>query len=297
MKILITGANGQLGYHLKQTFHEHQLYLGDTDNYDITDRDLVLRETEMFQPDVIIHGAAYTNVDGAETNRDLCRVINVDGSKNVAEAAKTVGAKIVAISTDYVFAGDKGTPYLETDQPHPLSYYGQTKYEGEQAVVATTPQHFICRTAWLYGGPKPTAKTDLANLGIKNFVYTMLRVGQTVETMAVVGDQIGAPTYAHDLAKTVKELIETDHYGIYHITNSGQTTWAEFAQAIFNTVGYPTTVSPITSAEWETQHPTATKRPGYSVLGHQALIEAGLTEPRNWQAALDDFLSDWKTHA
>lgn len=293
MKILITGANGQLGYHLKQTFADHQLYLGDTSNYDITQRDLVLRETEEFKPDVIIHGAAYTNVDGAETNRELCRQINVDGSRNVAEAAAAVGATIVAISTDYVFAGDKGSPYLETDQPQPVSFYGQTKLEGEQAVQAATDQFFICRTSWLYGGPKPTSDLDLAATGIKNFVYTMLRVGKEKDEVAVVGDQLGAPTYAHDLAEFLKALIVTDRYGIYHATNSSVTNWAEFAAKIFELARYKTAVKPITSAEWEAINPASTKRPAYSVLGHEAIKQAGLPDLRPWDAALADFMSDW----
>lgn len=295
MKILITGANGQLGYHLQQAFSEHQLYLGDTHNYDITDPEIVMRETTAFQPDVIIHGAAYTNVDGAETNRELCRAINVDGSKNVAEAAKAIGAKIVAISTDYVFAGDKGTPYLETDQPNPISFYGQTKYEGEQAVMAATPQHFICRTAWLYGGPKPTSQIDFTTVGIKNFVYTMLRVGQGKQSMQVVGDQVGGPTYAHDLSQSIKSLVETKKYGIYHLTNSDVTSWAEFAQAIFDLAGYPTQVTPITSEQWEAINPSTTKRPHYSVLGHEALLAAGQPDLRHWKDALADFLAEF-TH-
>ncbi len=292
MKVLITGANGQLGYHLKQTFAEHELFLGDTENYNITNRDLVMRETELFNPDLIIHAAAYTNVDKAETDRELCQLINVDGSRHVAEAAKQAGAKIVAISTDYVFAGDKGSPYLETDQPNPLSFYGQTKYEGEEAVRQTAEQHFICRTSWLYGGPKPLAISNFNDMPFKNFVYTMLRVGRDKNEVQVVADQFGSPTYANDLAEKIKELIKTEVYGTYHTTNSGQTNWAEFTETIFKLSRYNTTVKHITSEEWEAISPSATKRPRYSVLGHDNLLKAGLADVRPWRAAITDFLCE-----
>jgi dTDP-4-dehydrorhamnose reductase len=295
MKILITGANGQLGYHLKQSFAAHELYLGDTENYDITNAETVDRETEQFQPDLIIHGAAYTYVDGAEANQELCRQINVEGSRNVAKAAKSVGAKMVAISTDYVFAGDSQTPYKETDTPNPLSFYGQTKYEGELAVSETLDQYFICRTSWLYGGPKPSPTNNI-DAPYKNFVYTMLRAGRNNDQLAVVSDQVGAPTYAHDLAQTLVQLVATDKYGIYHITNSGTTNWADFAERIFELATYKTIVKHISSQEWATQNPNATKRPGYSVLAHDALKVADLEDVRSWDQAAADFLSEYKGH-
>ncbi len=295
MKILITGANGQLGYHLKAAFADHELYLGDTANYDITDRELVLRETEKFNPDLIIHGAAYTNVDGAEKNRELCRLINVEGSRNVAEAAKLNGAAVVAISTDYVFAGDKGTPYTESDEPQPLSFYGQTKYEGEQAVRSMTDRHYICRTSWLYGGPKPGPDFDFADpVNPKNFVLTMLRVGRDRDQVEVVSDQKGGPTYAHDLAEKIKELVATEKYGTYHLTNSGVTNWAEFTEEIFKQARYSTSVKHLTSSQWAEKNPTTTERPKYSVLGHDNLIKAGLGDMRSWQEAIADFLSNYR---
>ncbi len=295
MRVLITGANGQLGYHLQQAFSEHELYLGDVDNFDITNRDLTLRETEIFKPDLIIHGAAYTNVDGAETNKELAYAINVNGSKHVAEAATLVGAKIIAISTDYVFAGNKGTPYLETDEPNPQSYYGKTKYEGEQAVVEIAPKHFICRTAWLYGGPKPRTTTDLTSYPFKNFAVTMLRLGKERESLEVVADQLGGPTYAKDLAEHVKRIAETDVYGIYHVTNAGVTNWADFTREIFRLAGYKTTVNDVTSAHYAAKYPQAAKRPAYSVLGHEALIATDLPDLRPWQDALADFLADYQS--
>ncbi len=294
MKVLITGANGQLGWHLKQVFADCELYLGDTDNYDITNRELILAETEKFRPALIIHAAAYTNVDGAETNQALCRAINVDGSRHVAEAAAAVDAVLVAISTDYVFAGDKGEPYQESDSVKPLSFYGQTKAEGEQAVMATTAKHFITRTAWLYGGPKPTPETDWTTAILpKNFINTMLRVGLNRPSIEVVDDQIGAPTYAADLSQAIRDLAATKRYGIYHLTNSGTTNWAAVAEFIFETVQHPTTVTHIKSADWQANNPSATKRPAYSVLGHAALTAAGLPGLRAWQAALADYLSEF----
>lgn len=295
MKILITGAAGQLGYELQAVFAEHQLFLGDTDNFDITNAETVMAKTKEFNPDLIIHAAAYTNVDGAEANQTLCKAINVEGSANVAAAAEAVGAKLVAISTDYVFDGQQSKPYGETDKPNPASFYGQTKLEGEQAVTAGCTRAFICRTAWLYGGPKPSQSTDFNQLPYKNFVYTMLKVGRDREQLEVVGDQVGAPTYAKDLALAIKQLVKTDRYGIYHLTNSGQTNWADFAETIFQLAGYQTKVKSISSQQWQTNNPAATKRPAYSVLGHHALLEAGLTPPRSWQEAIADFLSEIST--
>lgn len=294
MKILITGANGQLGYELQNAFSEHELYLGDTHNYDITDLDLIIKETKGFQPELIIHGAAWTNVDGAEANKDLCKAINVDGSRNVATAAKSVDVPIVAISTDYVFPGDAAEPYKESDQPNPLSFYGQTKLDGEKAVQEVTDKFYICRTAWLYGGPKPTPETDFSIAQLpKNFVNTMLRVGKGKPEMGVVGDQLGGPTYAKDLSLKIKELIGTENYGIYHITNTGVTSWAGFSREIFSKANYSTVVKDLTSEEWESINPTSTKRPKYSVLGHENLAKAGLSETRSWQAALADYLSHY----
>lgn len=304
MKILITGAKGQLGYHLKEAFAADELYLGDADNYDVTNRELVLKETERFDPDIIIHAAAYTNVDKAEQEKELCATVNVTGTRHVAEAAKTVDAKLVALSTDYVFAGDKGSPYLESDKPNPLSYYGQTKYEAEQIVAQTSLKHFVVRSAWLYGGPRPTRQRrperSVASLPaqvegrpFKNFVYTMLRTGKQQSQVAVVADQLGSPTYANDLAQTIKRLVGTLQYGVYHVTNTGFVSWADFAKEIFRHAGYETTVLPITTPEWEKRNPGSSKRPAYSVLGHEHLLEVGLGELRSWQEALADFLAEF----
>lgn len=294
MKILITGARGQLGYHLQKVFADHELYLGDSQNLDITQEGVVNREVENFRPDVIIHAAAYTNVDQAETDRDRCWQVNVTGTRHIAQAARAVDAKLVAISTDYVFPGDKGTPYLENDTPGPLSYYGQTKLEAEKLVAQLAPKHFICRTSWLYGGPKPTSTTDYTAQGMpKNFVYTMLRVGKNREQVEVVNDQMGSPTYAQDVAYYTKRLIETMQYGVYHLTNSGETTWADFASEIFRLAGYTTKVNGISSADWAAKNPQATQRPAYSVLTHQHLVDIGLPDLRSWQEALADFLADY----
>ena len=294
MKVLITGANGQLGYHLKEVFADHELYLGDVDNFDITNRDLTLRETEAFKPDLIVHGAAFTNVDAAETSKELAFSINVTGSKHIAEAARLVDAKLVAISTDYVFAGDKGLPYLETDKPNPKSHYGQTKYEGELAVREVTPKHFICRTAWLYGGPQPDSGIDFSTYPFKNFVLTMLRLGRERDTIEVVADQVGGPTYAKDLAEYVRRIAETEQYGIYHVTNSGVTNWADFTREIFRLAGYRTSVTDLTSTQYAAKFPQAAKRPSYSVLGHTALQAANLPKPRAWQQALADFMASYQ---
>ncbi len=294
MKVLITGANGQLGYHLKQVFADQELFLGDTTNFDITNADLVMQVVEQFKPDVIVHAAAYVNVDKAEVDKELCFKVNVDGSKNVAKAAQRVRAKMLAISTDYVFSGDAKAPYAESAEPSPLSYYGQTKYEGEKMVMANCSNYFICRTSWLYGGRKPTPEMDFAQPGLpKNFVLTMLRVGKDKEVMEIVGDQLGGPTYAQDVAETVSKLAKTEAYGVYHLTNTGVTSWATFATEIFSLVGYKTAVKPITSDVWLRMNPQATKRPAYSVLGHKKIIELGIGDLRPWQEALKDYLSEY----
>lgn len=293
MKILITGADGQLGYHLKRVFADHELFLGDVANFDITNREVVMRETAGFDPDVIIHAAAYTNVDKAEVDKDLCSRVNIDGTRHVAEAAIAVDAKLIAISTDYVFSGNKGQPYLESDPPAPLSFYGHTKYEAEKAIVTATPKHFICRTSWLYGGPKPIKGMDFAQAGLpKNFVLTMLRIGSTQPTVEVVNDQVGGPTYAQDLAEYLLPIANSEEYGIYHLTNAGVTSWADFAQAIFSDAHYPTSVSPISSEQWAAKYPQSTDRPKYSVLGHQRLFDLGWPDLRPWQNALADYLSE-----
>lgn len=293
MKILITGADGQLGHHLKQVFADHELYLGDVHNFDITNRDIVVRETNNFRPDVIIHAAAYTNVDKAEVDKDLCWQINVAGTRHVAEAAKMVDAKLLAISTDYVFAGDSTTPYTENDSPGPLSYYGHTKYEAEKLVATMAPKHFICRTSWLYGGPKPTKTTDFTQPGLaKNFVNTMLKIGKDTAEVEVVGDQVGGPTYAQDVAEHLKLLMGTLQYGVYHLTNSGVTNWAVFAEETFKIAGYETNVKPITSTEYAEKYPQATQRPKYSVLAHDHIVAVGLPDLRPWQEALAEYLSE-----
>lgn len=293
MKILVTGANGQLGYHIQQVFADHKLYLGTSSNFDITDRSTVMSQTTKFQPEVIIHCAAYTDVDRAEADRDQARTVNVDGSRYVAEAVKAIGATLVAISTDYVFAGDKSSPYAETDPTGPKSYYGQTKLAGEQTIQQILSNYYICRTGWLYGGAKPTPNPNFSQTLHKNFVSSMLEAGRHGATVEVVDDQIGAPTYAADLAETIKTLLSSGKYGVYHVSNHGQTNWAEFAGYIFTKSRYSTTVKHIKTADWVKSHPDSARRPAYSILGHQALKQAGIPELRSWQKAIDDFLSNY----
>lgn len=304
MRVLITGAAGQLGYHLKQALAAHELILADTDNYDITQSDLIQKQTALWQPEAIIHAAAYTNVDRAEDQRQLAYEVNVTGSLNVAKAAKAVKARLFFISTDYVFNGQASSPY-RIDQPtEPISYYGQTKAEAEAALTALDSRTVICRTSWLYGGPKPQADYAFLENGVKNFVYTILKLAKQAETGAslpVVSDQVGSPTYAADLALALAKLVERKDWPselprICHLTGEGTTNWAEFAEAILELTGLDQerqlTIEPISSDEYAKRFPLATRRPAYSVLDQSDWQRLGI-ELRPWRIALADFLSDW----
>lgn len=284
MKILITGANGQLGYELQQVFANHQLILTDIDSLDITNRETVKLSVSNNRPQVIIHAAAYTAVDGLQNNRDIAFVVNRDGSRNIAQAAKLAGARLVAISTDYVFDGTKTRPYKETDKPRPPNVYGQSKLAGEEAIIKAYPQAIIVRTAWLYGGTG----------GHKNFVRTILRKAKVGEPLKVVDDQVGSPTYARHLAQAIKQIIDQNlPAGIYHAVNSGQASWFEFAKEIVKLAKIKTDLpaqaglQPIKTSQLN----LPAKRPVYSVLSTKKLASYGITLP-SWQKALKEFLSN-----
>lgn len=222
MKVLVTGANGQLGYDVVRRLKENGIeHIGAGRNeFDITDETSTKQFIENYKPDVVIHCAAYTAVDKAESERELCYRINVLGTRYVAEACKTIDAKMVYISTDYVFDGEKGEPYEVTDQPNPINYYGQTKYEGELEVQRILTKYFIVRTSWVFG------------IHGNNFVKTILRLAEEEKVIRVVDDQVGSPTYAYDLAGYLIKLIGSRDYGIHHATNQGSCNWYEFALEI-----------------------------------------------------------------
>jgi len=277
MKILVTGANGQLGQELvtQLTDSEHQLYAFTKAELDIADTEQVASICEEIRPNVIINAAAYTNVDGAESNSELAFQVNAVGQRNLAVAAENIAAKICYVSTDYVFNGQATSPYNEYSNVEPLGVYGQSKYAGEFLTSSLSSRYFIVRTAWVYG-----------EYGA-NFVKTMLKLAAERDELGVVHDQIGSPTYTVDLAQFIIELILTEKYGIYHCTNSGTCSWYEFAQEIFKLSNKEITVKPLTSE----QFPRPAKRPSYSVLGDLALRINGFTPRRHWKDALSEYLN------
>jgi len=219
MKVLVTGVKGQLGYDVVNELEKRGLeaFGVDIQEMDITDADSVDQVIGEASPDAVIHCAAYTAVDAAEDNEELCRKVNADGTQNIANMCKKLDIPMIYISTDYVFDGQGERPWLPDDERAPLNVYGQTKYEGELAVQNTLEKYFIVRIAWVFG------------VNGKNFIKTMLNLGRTRDRLTVVNDQFGSPTYTYDLAKLLVDMIQTDKYGIYHATNEGICTWYEFA--------------------------------------------------------------------
>ena len=273
MKYLITGASGMLGRDLQAALAGHTVTALGRENLDVTDLDAVTAAVE--GQDVVINAAAYTKVDDAETNEDAAYAVNAVGAKNLAMAAHVAGVRLVQVSTDYVFNGSATTPYAENTPLDPISAYGRTKAAGEEFVLAkNAPATYIVRTAWLYGQHGP------------NFAKTMLRLAATNDTVTVVNDQLGQPTWTSDLAAQIVYLLDADApAGIYHGTNSGETTWFHFARAIYEEAGLdPERVLPTDSSAFVRPAP----RPAYSVLGHDAWIAAGLEPMRPWREALAD---------
>lgn len=276
MKVLVTGANGQLGYDvIKRLDSEIIEYLGtDRESLDITNEEQVKRVISDYNPDVVIHCAAYTAVDKAEDEKDLCYSVNVLGTKYVAEACKETNAKMVYISTDYVFDGEGDQLFEVTDKPNPINYYGQTKYEGEVEVQKILEKHFIVRISWVFGSNG------------NNFVKTMLRLGKERDEISVVADQIGSPTYTYDLAKLLVEMIQTNKFGIYHVTNEGYCSWYEFACEIFKQAGMNVKVNPINTEDY----PTRAKRPKNSRLCKDKTWSEFTYKLKDWNVALRGFL-------
>ncbi len=294
MRLLITGAQGQLGQELQACLAAGEAEIGpidpsyadakidavDFEELDISDASAVERWFATHGPyDLIINCAAITNVDGCETNEALAYAVNADGPKHLAQAAQASGAKLIHVSTDYVFAGTEPTSRTEEDAPCPISAYGRTKWAGEVLARAACDRLFIVRTAWLYGP------------GTKNFVHTMRRLGATHEEITVVDDQIGNPTSANDLAYEILQLAQTDGYGTYHCTNEGSCSWAEFAQAIMDGSGLSCKVIPITSKRYHELHPESADRPAYSSLENKHLTRTIGNKMRPWTEALSSYLA------
>lgn len=276
MKILITGANGMLAKEVKEKFEkENELILTDVNDLDITNEQKVMELVKECKPDYIINCAAFTAVDKAEECYELADKINGDGPTNLAKAAKENNAKLVHISTDYVFGGDLSLDkdYKEDDKKAPVTVYGKTKLHGEEQVKANTDKYYIFRTAWLYGDGN-------------NFVRTMLKLGNEKDEISVVADQHGSPTYAEDLANIIAEAIEKKiPYGLYHSTNQGFTTWYDFTKKIFELADIKCNVKPVTSEEFI----RPAKRPKNSKLNKQKLLDQGVTVPE-WEDGLKRYL-------
>lgn len=256
---------------------------GDIAPLDITDFFGLRRVFGEFRPDVVLHGAAYTNVDGCERDPDTAHRVNALGSWAVAAAAEETGAALVAISTDFVFDGTKGGRYTEFDAPNPISHYGASKRAGEVLALQNCRRTYIVRTSWLYG------------VHGKNFPYAMMNLAKSKPELPVVADQIGTPTYTVDLIETIAGIIETPLYGVYHVSNGGECSWADFARAVLQKTGFShVPVRGITSDEYAALFGSPTKRPAYSVMRHYALELQGKDTLRPWDAALDDFLASAK---
>lgn len=309
MRILVTGARGQLGYDVVRCLEKRKagcregrqaecqaegkagcqagrkaeyqpggqiecLGIGH-EECDITDGEKVLELIGGYRPDAVIHCASYTNVNKAESEPELCRLVNVTGTENIAKACKAVGAKLIYISTDYVFAGEGEQFYRPEDKAAPINTYGQSKYDGELAVMAALTRYFIVRISWVFG------KNG------NNFVKTMLRLGKEQPQVRVVCDQFGSPTYTEDLAELLCDMVMTEKYGIYHASNEGVCSWAEFTEEIFRQAGLGAKVVPIRTEEY----PTPAARPRNSRMSKQCLEDAGFSRLPDWKDALVRFLA------
>ena len=298
MKVFVTGVAGQLGHDVMNDLAVRGYegigtdiapqYSGADDgtavtkmpyvSLDITDRDAVEKTITELKPDVVVHCAAWTAVDLAEDDDKKAKVhaINADGTQNIADACKKIDAKMVYISTDYVFNGQGKRPWEPDDKREPLNVYGQTKYEGELAIEEHVKKFFTVRIAWVFG------------VNGKNFIKTMLNLGKTHDHLTVVNDQTGSPTYTYDLARLLVDMIQTDKYGRYHATNEGICTWYEFACEIFKQAGMNVSVAPVSSDEY----PAKAKRPSNSRMDKSKLTANGFTPLPTWQDALSRYLKE-----
>lgn len=275
MKILITGSNGMLGHDLIEALGDsHELVLTTSKTLDITDRDSVADFILDSKPDIVINSAAYTDVDGCESNPDLAYSVNGEGVKNLALACRQVDCPLVHISTDYVFNGVSDRPWVEDDEIGPISVYGKSKLMGEEYIQEILDKYFIVRTAWLYG------------INGRNFPRTMLELAENHSQITVVYDEVGTPTYAPDLAHGIGQLIESENYGIYHLTNSGNCSWCEFARYIFEIADRDVEVIPVTASEFARPAP----RPSYSVLENKNWIENGFEPLRDYKEAIKEYI-------
>lgn len=278
MRVLVTGAAGQLGHDVMDELKKrnHEAVGVDVQEMDITDSQKVKQVITAAGVEAVIHCAAYTAVDAAEDDIELCRKINAEGTKNVAKVCRELDLKMMYISTDYVFDGQGERPWEPDDGRNPLNVYGQTKYEGELAIEENLDKYFIVRIAWVFG------------VNGKNFIKTMLNLAKTHDRLTVVNDQTGSPTYTYDLARLLVDMIETEKYGRYHATNEGICTWYEFACEIFRQAGAEIKVDPVSSKEY----PAKAKRPENSRMSKEKLTQNGFERLPSWQDALARYLKE-----
>jgi len=282
MKVLVTGANGQLGTDLCIALRDFELIPLTHSDIEITDMNSVKEACNRHKPDAIINAAAYVRVDDCESQPDKAFSANALGARNVAVVAQGLGAKLVHLSTDYVFGGEaekRTTPYTEFDRPVPLSIYGKSKLAGESFVKHLCSRHFIVRSSGLFGVAGSSGKGG-------NFVETMLRLARERDELRVVKDQVFSPTCTKDLARKVAQLIDTEYYGLFHVTNKGACSWFEFTKEILRLAGSKTPVVPVTSD----QYPQKAKRPHFSVLDNYHLRLLGMDDMRPWEHALEDYM-------
>lgn len=280
MRVLVTGVKGQLGHdvvnELAKRGHE---YIGvDIEEMDITDPESVEKVLIESKADTVVHCAAYTAVDAAEDNVEVCRKVNAYGTENIAKVCQKLDQKMIYISTDYVFDGEGTRPWEPDDERNPLNVYGQTKYEGELAVEKYVKKFFIVRIAWVFG------------VNGKNFIKTMLNLSKKTNKLTVVNDQVGSPTYTYDLARLLVDMAESEKYGRYHATNEGLCSWYEFACEIFRQAGIEMEVAPVSSEEYKAK----AKRPSNSRMDKSKLTANGFTPLPTWQDALSRYLKELK---
>ena len=277
MKVLVTGVKGQLGYDVVKELEKrnHTPIPTDIEELDITDKDAVMKFIKDAEVEAVVHCAAYTAVDNAEDNQEICNKINAVGTENIALACKSVDAKMIYISTDYVFDGE-GTDFKEPDDKcSPLNVYGMSKYLGEQAVKNILEKYYIVRISWVFG------------INGKNFVKTMLKLGETHSNLTVVNDQIGSPTYTYDLSRLLVDMVETEKYGVYHATNEGVCSWYDFACEIFKQAKMDkVSVAPVDSSAY----PAKAKRPSNSRMSKDKLEENGFKRLPSWQNAVKRYI-------
>ncbi len=279
MKVLVTGVKGQLGYDVVRELQKrgHEAVGVDIDEMDITDAVAVERVMTEVQPDAVIHCSAYTAVDRAEEDIEICRRVNVDGTENIAKICKKLNCKMLYLSTDYIFSGDGERPWEPDDEASPLNAYGQSKYDGELVLKKYVEKYFIVRISWVFG------------INGNNFIKTMLRLGRENGAVKVVDDQIGSPTYTYDLARLLVDMIESDRYGAYHATNEGICSWYEFAKEIFRAAGMDNvSVTPVKSGEF----PVKAKRPKNSRMSKEKLVTNGFSLLPAWQDAVARYIKE-----